>query len=79
MNPETTEIYEDKLKEVREAIRALNTLMKSDDDDVILQAVDLFIQLSELELALVHALSEEPESQVEEDRNPLVRRLRLAT
>ena len=79
MNPETTEIYEDKLKEVREAIRALNTLMKSDDDDVILQAVDLFIQLSELELALVHAMSEEPETQAEEERNPLVRRLRLAT
>ena len=79
MKPEMKEVYEDKLKEVREAIRALNTLMKSDDDGVILQAVDLFIQLSELELALVHALREEPENQADKERNPLVRRLRLAT
>jgi len=76
MNPETTEIYEEKLKDVREAVKAANTLMKSDDDDVRIQAIDLFIQLSELELALVQALSEKPESQAD---NPLVRRLRLAT
>jgi len=76
MNPETTKIYEEKLKEVREAIRALNTLMKSDDDDVILQAVDLYIQLCELELALIHTINEASESQAD---NPLVRRLRLAT
>ena len=79
MNPETTEIYEDKLKDVREAVKAANTLMKSDDDNVRIQAIDLFIQLSELELALLHALREEPESQSDEERNPLVRRLRLAT
>ena len=76
MNPETTEIYEEKLKDVREAVKAANTLMKSDDDDVRIQAIDLFIQLSELELALLHAMSEESDSQAD---NPLVRRLRLAT
>ena len=76
MNPETTKIYEEKLKEVREATRALNKLMKSDDDDVILQAVDLYIQLCELELALIHTINEASESQAD---NPLVRRLRLAT
>jgi len=76
MNPEPTEIYEEKLKDVREAVKAANTLMKSDDDNVRLQAINLFIQLSELELALVQALSEKPESQA---NNPLVRRLRLAT
>jgi len=76
MNPETTKIYEEKLKEVREATRALNKLMKSDDDDVILQAVDLYIQLCELELALIHIINEASESQAD---NPLVRRLRLAT
>ena len=79
MNPETTKIYEEKLKDVREAVKAANTLMKSNDDKIRLQAIDLFIQLSELELALVQAMSEEPESQGEEERNPLVRRLRLAT
>ena len=72
------EIYEEKLKDVREAVKDANTLMKSDDDNVRIQAIDLFIQLSELELALLHALREEPETQAEE-RNPLVRRLRLAT
>jgi len=79
MNPETTEIYEEKLKDVREAVKAANTLMKSDDDNVRIQAIDLFIQLSELELALVHALREDPENQADEERNPLVRRIRLAT
>jgi hypothetical protein len=78
MNPETTEIYEDKLEDVREVVMAAKTLIESEDDNIRLEAIDLFIQLSELELALVHALSEEPETQAEE-RNPLVRRLRLAT
>lgn len=75
MNPEMTEIYEKKLKDVREAVKATKTLMNSDNDDIRLQAIDLFIQLSEIELALVHTLREDPE----EEGNPLVRRLRLAT
>jgi hypothetical protein len=53
--------------------------MRSEEESVRLQAIDIFIQLSEFELALVQALSEEPETRarVEEDRNPLVRRARL--
>ena len=76
MNPETTKIYEEKLKDVREVVKAAKTLIESEDDNIRLEAIDLFIQLSELELALVQFLSEEPESQAD---NPLVRRLRLAT
>jgi len=76
MNAETTEIYEETLKEVREATRTLNKLMQSEDDDVILRAVDLYLQLCELELALIHAIDEASGSRSE---NPLVRRLRLAT
>jgi len=77
MKPETTEVYEEKLKDVREVVKAAKTLIESDDDDVRLEAIDLFIQLSELELALVHVLSGEPGSEGEDERNPLVRRLRL--
>ena len=75
---EMEKTYREKLKDVREAVKATKTLMKSDDGNIRLEAIDLFIQLCELELALVHALREEPETQAEE-RNPLVRRLRLAT
>ena len=75
MSAEITEVYEEKLKDVREAVKATKTLMNSDNDDVRLQAIDLFIQLSEIELALVHTLNEEPD----QEDNPLVRRLRLAT
>jgi len=79
MNPEMTKIYEDKLEDVREVVKAAKTLIESEDDNIRLEAIDLFIQLSELELALVQFLSEEPESQSDEERNPLVRRIRLAT
>jgi len=75
MNAESTEVYEEKLKEVREATKALNKLMQSEDDDIVLRAVDLYLQLCELELALIHAIDESGGS----SDNPLVRRLRLAT
>ena len=76
MSTDMAETYEEKLKEVREATKALNKLMQSEDDDVILRAVDLYLQLCELELALIHAIDEASGSRSE---NPLVRRLRLAT
>jgi hypothetical protein len=77
MNPETSEAYEDKLREVRAIIEKTKNLMESDREGVSLKAVELFIQLSDLELALVHVLCGEPGSEDEEERNPLVRRLRL--
>jgi len=80
MSDETVEkAYNEKLREVRAVIEKTKKLMASEKEETQLKAIDLFLQLSELELALVHAMSEEPESQTEEERNPLVRRLRLAT
>jgi len=76
MKPETREVYEGKLKDVREAVKAAKKLMESEDENVRLRAIDLLIQLSDLELALVHVLCGEPVSE-EEERNPLVRRLKL--
>ena len=69
--------YRGKLKDVRDAVKAAKMLMRSEEESVRLQAIDLFIQLSELELALVQALSEEPETRTRDDRNPLARRTRL--
>ena len=74
MSLDMKQIYEEKLEEVRETIKALNRLMQSEKDDVILQAVGLYLDLVDLELALVYALDEAAESQ---EKNPLVRRLRL--
>jgi hypothetical protein len=76
---ETEKAYREKLKDVRGIVKAAKVLMRSEEESVRLQAIDIFIQLSEFELALVQALSEEPETRarVEEDRNPLVRRARL--
>ena len=44
---------------------------------VLPKAIVLFIQLSELEIALVEALKERPETQAREERNPLARRARI--
>ena len=77
MSDETVEkAYNEKLREVRAVIENTKKLMASEKEETQLKAIDLFLQLSELEFALVHALSDEPETQAEE-RNPLVRRLRL--
>jgi hypothetical protein len=45
--------------------------------NVLLNAIDLFIHLSELEIALVEALKESPETQAWGERTPLVRRARI--
>jgi len=80
MSDETVEkAYKEKLWEVRAVIEKTKKLMVSEKEETQLKAIDRFLQLSELELALVQALSEEPETRVriEEERNPLVRRIRL--
>jgi archaeosine-15-forming tRNA-guanine transglycosylase len=71
--------YKEKLRKVRAVIEKTKKLMASEKEEIQLKAIDLFLQLSELELALVQALSEEPETRVriEEERNPLARRARL--
>ena len=80
MSDETVEkAYKEKLWEVRAVIEKTKKLMVSEKEETQLKAIDRFLQLSELELALVQALSEEPETRVriEEERNPLFRRIRL--
>ena len=44
---------------------------------VLPKAIALFIQLSELEIALVEDLKESPETQAREEMNPLARRARI--
>ena len=78
MDETAEKAYKEKLRDVREAVKIAKMLMKSaEEENVRLQAIDLFIQLSELELALVQALSEEPEITTREEKNPLARRARL--
>jgi len=77
MSDETSEkAYRSKLEDVRETVKAAKMLMRSEEEYVRLQAIDLFIQLSELELALVEALKETPDT-TRDERNPLARKARL--
>jgi len=69
--------YKKKLREVRAVIEKTKKLMASEKEETQLKAIDRFLQLSELELALVQTLSEEPEITTREEKNPLVRRTRL--
>jgi len=78
MSDETSKkVYWEKLKDVREAVKAAKRLMKSEEGHIRIQAIDLFLQLSELEIALVAALRAKPETQAREERNPLARRAKL--
>jgi negative regulator of replication initiation len=78
MSDETVEkAYKEKLREVRAVIEKTKKLMASEKEENQLKAIDRFLQLSELELALVQTLSEEPEITTREEKNPLVRRTRL--
>jgi len=74
MSAETSEAYEDKLSEVRAVIEKTRKLMASESEETQLKAIDLYLQLSELELAFIYAIESGSSSD-----NPLVRRLRLAT
>jgi hypothetical protein len=76
MNAETSEAYEEKLREVRAVIERTRRLMASEREETQLKAIDLFLKLSELEIAFIHAIDEASGSRSD---NPLVRRLRLAT
>jgi len=73
--PET--VYRQKLKEVRGAIKTVKKLMESEREEISLKATDLFIQLSDLELALLEVLKGEPRKPEADERNPLVRRTRI--
>lgn len=65
-------VYRELLADTRDAIKAAKRLMGSEDEDVQVFAVEVFLQLSSLVAALAEALGEK----TERDRNPLSRRVR---
>ena len=70
--------YRKKLREVQKAIKICWGLTKSESEEITVRAIGLFLDLSEMEIALTEALKEETrEPEPREDRNPLVRRSRL--
>jgi len=74
MSAEASDAFEDKLREVRAVIEKTRRLMASESEETQLKAIDLYLQLSELELAFIYAIEESGR----DSDNPLVRRLRLA-
>ena len=63
------------LADIRATIKTVRKLMKSEDQDVQVFAVDAFNKLSEMALALAVALGRSQTA--EGEPNPLARRLRL--
>ncbi len=62
------------LADVRATIRTVRKLMKSQDQDTQIFAVDAFTKLSEMALVLAGALEG---THAADDKNPLARRLKL--
>ena len=67
------ETFRRMLASVEAAISTAEELMKDEDRDVRVFALDVYTQLANLELALLTALGEAPA----DDANPLARRVRL--
>jgi len=67
-------IIRELLADVRATIKTVRKLMKSEDQDVQVFAIDVFTKLAEMEMTLLDALGGEKQT---EERNPLARRLRL--
>lgn len=65
---------EELLRSIKRAISASEGLMKSESEEVKVFAVDTFIKLAEMEVALVEALGEKAAA---DEGNPLARRARL--
>ena len=61
------------LATVEAAISTAQELMKDEDRDVRVFALDVYTRLAEIEMALLVALGEAPA----DDKNPLARRSRL--
>ena len=62
------------LQAVRKAVKATEKLMRSEDEDVQVFAVDATVKLTEVAVALLTALKSK---EVREERNPLARRARV--
>ena len=65
---------EELLRSVKRTISASEGLMKSESEEVKVFAVDTFIKLAEMEIALLEALGEKAAA---DEGNPLARRVRL--
>ena len=72
------DVYRELLANTRATIETVMKLMKSEEEEVRVFAVDAFIKLSSLAAALAESLGE-PVKQVVEERNPLARRARLVS
>ena len=71
------DVYRELLKDTREALKVVRRLMKSKNENVKIIAIDKFIPLCDIAVALAEALGEKPEQGERKDRNPLARRSRL--
>ena len=69
-------VYRELLANTRATIETVMKLMKSEEEEVRVFAVDSFMKLSNLAAALAESLGE-PGKEVVEERNPLARRTRL--
>ena len=76
MSEENTSVYKEKLKDIRSTLKVVKKLMKSKKEETRLEAVSLFVQLSDIEIVLTEALKKKPQKRRAEDRNPLARRYR---
>jgi len=66
------------LRTVRKAIKAAEKLMKSEDENVQVFAVDVMVKLAEMAITLLSALkAEKAEMMRAEERNSLARRAQL--
>ena len=71
------ELYKELLQETRESIEVVKKLMKSDNEDVRLDAVRQFMSLTDMAVGLADMIGEKPEPKMRDDKNPLARRARI--
>ena len=66
------------LQAVRKAVKATEKLMRSEDEDVQVFAVDSMVKLVEMAITLLSALKAEKTEMIRaEERNPLARRAQI--
>jgi hypothetical protein len=70
------ELYRELLEETRESIEVVKKLMKSDNEDIRLEAVRQFMSLTDIAVGLADMIGEKPEPKRRDDKNPLARRTR---
>ena len=68
------ELSRELLEETRESIDVVKKLMKSDNEDIRLEAVRQFMSLTDMAVGLAEMIEEKPEPKRRDDKNPLARR-----